>query len=91
MEVIRPPASLRQIEDIHDYIAQDNPAAAARMADSLHEAGRGLVMFPQRGRPVVGTMMREIIVRPYIIRYIVDGDRVLILRVRHGARRPTNP
>ncbi len=35
--------------------------------------------------------MRELIVRPYIVRYKVDGDRVQIVRVRHGARRPTNP
>lgn len=35
--------------------------------------------------------MRELIVRPYIIRYQVDGNRVLIVRIRHGARRPTNP
>ncbi len=91
MQVIWSPSSLRQIERIHDDIARDNPTVAARMADILYEAGRGLAMFPQRGRPVVGTMMRELIVRPYIIRYIVDGGRVLILRVRHGARRPTNP
>lgn len=29
--------------------------------------------------------------RPYIIRYRVDPDRVVILRVRHGARRLTRP
>jgi len=61
------------------------------MADTLYEAGRGLAVFPYRGRPVAGTMMRELIVRPYIIRYVVEGARVLIVRVRHGARRPTNP
>ena len=91
MQVIWSPASLRQIEEIHDYIALDNPIAAVRMAELLHQAGESLEMFPNRGRPVPGTRMRELIVRPYIIRYQVDGNRVLIVRVRHGARRPTNP
>jgi plasmid stabilization system protein ParE len=36
--------------------------------------------------------MRELVsVSPYIIRYQVIGDDVVILRVRHGARRPTSP
>jgi len=61
------------------------------MAELLYEAGHSLNVLPNRGRPVLGTTMRELIVRPYIIRYKVDGDRVLIVRVRHGARRPTNP
>jgi plasmid stabilization system protein ParE len=49
MQVIWSSASLRQIEQIHDYMARDNPVAAARMADTLYEVGRGLVMFPHRG------------------------------------------
>lgn len=28
---------------------------------------------------------------PYIIRYRINGDEVVILRIRHGAQRPTNP
>ena len=36
--------------------------------------------------------MRELVtVSPYIIRYRISGEEVLILRVRHSARRPTNP
>lgn len=91
MQVIWSPTFLRQIEEIHDYIARDNPIAGIRMAEVLHNAGESLDRLPERGRPVPGTRMRELIVRPYIIRYQVDGNRVPIVRVRHGARRPTNP
>jgi len=28
------------------------------------------------------------IVWPYLLRYRVDGDRVIVLEVRHGAREP---
>jgi toxin ParE1/3/4 len=56
------------------------------------EVGNSLASFPDRGRQVPGTQLREItIARPYIIRYRADRDRVIILRVRHGARRPTGP
>ena len=35
--------------------------------------------------------MRELVsVHPYIIRYRIAGDDVVILRVRHTSRRPTN-
>ncbi len=90
-QVIWSPTALRQIEAIHDYIARDNPPAAIKMAELLYEAGSSLGVLPYRGRAVPGTRMRELIVLPYIIRYQVDGNRVLVVRVRHGARRPTNP
>ncbi|HEV7995160.1 MAG TPA: type II toxin-antitoxin system RelE/ParE family toxin [Stellaceae bacterium] len=60
------------------------------MAERIIKAGNSLSTFPYRGRQVSGTQLRvSTIVRPYIIRYRVDPDRVVILRVRHGARRPT--
>jgi len=55
-------------------------------------AGDSLVNFPRRGRPVRGTNMRGLVtVSPYIIRCRVTADTVVILRVRHGSRRPTKP
>jgi plasmid stabilization system protein ParE len=78
----------RAYDTIHDF----NPSAAARMADALFKAGDRLVSFPHRGRPVRGTAMRELTtVSPCIIRYRVGRDAVVILRVRHSARRPTKP
>ena len=80
------------LEAIRIYIEQFNPRAARQLAVSLVEAGNSLAQFPHRGRPVTGTDMRELVTSyPYIIRYQVIGDEVVILRVRHGARRPTDP
>jgi plasmid stabilization system protein ParE len=62
------------------------------VADSLVEAGNSLAKFPHRGRPVPGTDMRQLVTAyPYFIRYQVVGDEVVILRIRHSARRPTDP
>jgi plasmid stabilization system protein ParE len=69
-----------------------NHYAAQDMAARIIAAGNSLVNFPYRGRSVPGTQLREAtLARPNIIRYRVEPNRVLILRVRHGARRPTRP
>jgi toxin ParE1/3/4 len=81
-------SALTAVEDIRRYLGTFNPHAAQRIAARLIAVGNSLVKFPDRGRPVLGTDLREAtVVYPYI-RYRVEGDRVLILRVRHGMRRP---
>jgi addiction module RelE/StbE family toxin len=84
--------ALRGVWRAYDYIFDFNPQAAAHMAEALLAAGDSLVDFPHRGRPVRGTDMRELVsISPYIIRYRITGDTVVIRRVRHSARRPTKP
>lgn len=62
------------------------------MADGLIAAGNSLEHFPHRGPQVPRTNMRELVTAyPYINRYRVERDIVVILRVRHTSRRPTNP
>jgi plasmid stabilization system protein ParE len=82
-------AALADIEGIRRYIGNFNPYAAGDMASRIVQVGDNLANFPYRGRAVPGTQLRETtLARPYIIRYRVDPERVLILRVRHSARRP---
>jgi plasmid stabilization system protein ParE len=62
------------------------------LAEGLLAADDSPEHFPYRGWAVSGTTMRELVTSyPYIIRYRVVRDQVRILRVRHTARRPTNP
>jgi addiction module RelE/StbE family toxin len=85
-------SALADVEGIRRYIGNFNPYAARDMAARIIEAGDSLITFPYRGRSVPGTLLRETaIAHPYIIRYRIETDRIVILRVRHGARRPTNP
>ncbi len=85
-------AALANLRAIRAYIEQFNPAAAARVADAPVAAGTSLASHSHRGRPVPTTRMREIVTAyPYIIRYRVTGTTVVILRIRHTARRPTKP
>lgn len=74
------------MEAIVTYIAAFNPGAAERLGGKLIEVADSLAEFSERGR-VVGDGRREITtVWPYILRYRVEDDRVIILRIRHGAR-----
>lgn len=92
MRVVWTEPALDGIARAYDYIFDFNPSAAAHVAETLRREGDSLVHFPHRGRMVPKTNMRELVsAYPYIIRYRIDGDTVIILRVRHTSRRPTNP
>ena len=74
------------LEAIVTYISAFNPAAAARFAERLVAVADSLAEFSERGREV-GEGRREMTtVWPYILRYRVEGEKVLILRIRHGAQ-----
>ena len=81
-------AALADIQRIRSYIADFNPYAAHDMALRILETGDGLAMFPFRGRAATNARVREITVAyPKIVRYRIERERGLILRVRHGALR----
>ena len=77
------------LEAIVSYIAAFNPAAAQRLGQRLVALADSLAEFSERGRDVGGGRREMTIVPPYVLRYRIDGQRVIILRIRHGAQRPT--
>jgi toxin ParE1/3/4 len=77
-------AALSDLERVRIYIGHFNPTAARRMAERLVAAADSLADFPERGRPIGSGRRELIIVHPYVIRYRVLGDQVLVLRIRHG-------
>jgi plasmid stabilization system protein ParE len=75
------------LETIRAYIGQFNPIAAQRLAQRIVTATETVIArFPQAGRSIGSGRYEFPIVRPYTLRYQIDGDTVVILRVRHGAR-----
>jgi plasmid stabilization system protein ParE len=80
-------AALRDVAGIYQYITDFNPLAARQLAAALLDLGDSLESMPHRGRRV-GNLLELVAVYPYKIRYRVSRDAVVILRVRHGARRP---
>lgn len=81
--------ALANLEAEANYIAEDNPPAAARVVQRIFQAVNLLKKNPSLGRPgrVVGT--RELVVEgtPYIVPYRVRGEAVEVLRVFHSARK----
>jgi len=81
--------ALRNLREEADYIAQDDPQAAARIVLRIESAVAQLAQHPALGRTgrVPGT--RELVVpdTPYIVPYRIRRQQVEILRVFHGRRR----
>jgi len=81
--------SLNDLKDAGDFISQDSPKAAQRMAERVREAVEYLVEYPNIGRQgrVLGT--RELIVSgtPFIVVYRTHESSIQILRVLHHSRK----
>jgi plasmid stabilization system protein ParE len=89
MRIIVTPEAHADIADILASIAVDNELAAAWVATAIKSAIARLHYFPRMGAltQVLGVYMK--IARPYryLIFYELDDDAVVILHVRHPARR----
>ena len=82
----------RDLTRIGDSIAQDNPAAAAEFIDAIRKHCYLLASVPLMGRPRpdIGADIRSFPHGPYVVFYRFRSaiDRVEVLRVWHGRRRP---
>jgi len=83
------PTALANLGAEAEYIARDNPEAAARVVTAIAETLGRLARYPALGRAGRVTGTRELVVpgTPYIVPYRVRGDAVEILRVFHAARK----
>jgi len=84
--------ALDDLDSTIAYIASDNPIAAQRVLDRLEAsaAALGRAASGRRGR-VAGTYEKSVTGLPYIIAYAIQSlpsgrDRIVVLRVIHGAR-----
>jgi plasmid stabilization system protein ParE len=79
----------KDIVDIVDYIAADNPTAAERLGSDVIELALSLKSTPYRGSRVRNRpKWLKLILGNYLIYYRVNEVRytVEIIRVMHGAR-----
>jgi toxin ParE1/3/4 len=81
--------ALKNLDEEAEYVARDNPQAAARIVERIATSIDRLATHPASGRPgrVPGT--RELVISgtPYVVPYRVRHETVEILRVFHAARR----
>ena len=83
MKVLWKRHALAHLERVRLYVAEQNPAAAAGVGNTLLKAESRLADFPSIGRPGRVSNTRELGVSglPFILPYTVAGNRVPILAV----------
>jgi toxin ParE1/3/4 len=87
LRVIWTPEAQQDRADIWDYIAADNPRAAARIDELFSHATARLAEHPKLGRPgkIAGT--RELIPHEsYRLVYEIERETVWLLALVHTAR-----
>ena len=76
---------------IADHIRERNPAAATRVRSSNFKSLDNLTVFPRMGRKQTTPGVRKLVTRrhSYLVYYRVDMDarEVVVLRIRHPARK----
>jgi len=82
-------AAWSDLEGVADFIAQDSPYYAASLVREIRRYARSLSRLSMRGHvvPEIGDKtIRELIIQSYRLIYKVEGSRVAILGIVHGAR-----
>ena len=77
------------LRNIYDYIAHDNPSAAARVVDGIYEKAQLLMEHPEIGykyRSESEGEIRILLYGHYRIAHLLAGDKSIdILGIFHGA------
>lgn len=81
--------ALHDLTSAGEYISQDDPKAARRMASRVKEAVEYLRNHPNLGRPGRLADTKELVVSgtPFIVIYWVKNGGIQILRLLHHAQR----
>ena len=89
VEVVWSALARTRLREIRAYVAQDKPKAAERLAIRIVAVVEALRNNPYLGRGGAEPAIRELVIggTPYIVLYRVQGQRVTISTIWHGAQR----
>ncbi len=92
MRLVVSPRARRDLIDIGDHIAADAPGRAAAFIAEIEVRCHDIAQFPLAApaRPELGSGVRVMPFRRYLLVYTLRGDEVRIERVLHGARNITD-
>ncbi|GJL54767.1 MAG: plasmid stabilization protein [Nitrospirales bacterium] len=87
-KIVRRPLALQDLDDIWDYIAQDNPQAADHFIDTVEEKCRLLAEFPKLGTTCDSLFpaLRFFVIGKYLLFYLPLEAGIEVVRVLHGSR-----
>jgi addiction module RelE/StbE family toxin len=89
-DLVWSPESLRDLESLRTYIAEDSPLYADLVVRRIVAAVERLRTFPESGRIVPernAPHIREVIVEPFRVVYRLGPDAVAIVTVFRASRR----
>ena len=79
--------SIEDLKRVRQFIEENNPAAAQRIAASILKGINQLNAFPYLGVEVQQApnpeVVRDLIIGNYIVRYLIRSNDIYILRVWH--------
>ena len=89
MKIIWTEPAAKALEEIQDYIAKDNPAAAYDIAIIIKAVVKNLISHPKMGRKGRVANSYELILSniPYIVIYRIKSKEIHILSVFHISRK----
>lgn len=89
VEIVWSPLARARLREIREYVAQDKPEAAERLAIRIVSVVEALKTHPRLGRVGAEPGIRELIIggTPYIVMYRVERQRVVISTIWHGKQR----
>jgi toxin ParE1/3/4 len=89
VKIVWSPLARARLKEIRAYVALDKPEAAERLAMRIVAVVEALRNYPHLGRAGAEPGIRELIVggTPYIVLYRVQGRRVIISTIWHGAQK----
>ena len=89
MKVRYTATALAEVDEIFAYLSDRSPAAAKRVVARVEQTIKNLANFPEMAQEAnePGTRRMPVGRYPFIIFYTIEADEVVILHIRHGARR----
>ncbi len=85
------PEAYADLDEIWEYIADDNLDAADRVLEEIFRTIRVLVAFPHQGHKRPDLTSRPLLfhsIRDYVVAYTPDEKPLMVIAVLHGRRNP---
>ncbi len=85
------PEACEDLDEIWEYIADDNLNAADRLLEEIFRTIRSLADFPHQGHKRPDLTSRPLLFhawRDYVITYVPDEKPLAVIAVLHGRRNP---
>lgn len=85
------PEVFADLDEIWEYIAEDDPEAADQVIEDIRDAIESLVATPNKGHwrsDLTSQGLRFWQVHRYLIAYAADESPLLVVAVLHGRRNP---